>query len=112
MLIATSFQLIFLFKNLWFFNGLYIRLGDWTDVIHNHATEKEIGFSWKLSGEFIDTTVLHTRQPVQINVEVEAKLSTIENRSFNISDDKNNLLISSFYFSRFEQEFCIGNNKI
>ncbi|MEG4116027.1 DUF3696 domain-containing protein [Microcoleus sp. N9_B4] len=83
------------------FNGLYVRLGDWADVINNHATDKEIGFSWKLSGDFDlrDTTGFwDQRKSVQIDVGVEVKLSYRENKTLNTSDNKNKLLVSKFIF--------------
>jgi len=90
------------------FNGPYVRLGDWADVINNHATEKEIGLSWKLSGDFGDTTRFeHTRQSLQIDVEVEVRLSTIENGSLNISEDKNRLLVTSFIFRDLKTNFLL-----
>lgn len=83
------------------FNGLYVRLGDWADVINNHATDKEIGFSWKLVGDFVlgDTTRFGGQiNSVKIDVEVEVKLSYLENQTSNISDNHNKLLVSKFIF--------------
>ncbi|WP_293144239.1 MULTISPECIES: DUF3696 domain-containing protein [unclassified Microcoleus] len=83
------------------FNGLYVRLGDWADVINNHATEKEIGFSWKISGEFEftdNTRYWNSRNFERIDVEVEVKLSSQENETLNSVDRKGNLLVSSFVF--------------
>jgi predicted ATPase len=90
------------------FNGLYVRLGDWADVINNHATEKEIGFFWKLSGDFDlrdKTRYWNTRQSVQIDVEVEIKLSNLENETMNSSENKNKLLVNSFVFRDIERNF-------
>jgi len=92
------------------FNGLYVRLGDWADVINNHATEKEIGFSWKLSGDFElkDTTRFwDPRESVPIDVEVEVKLSYRENETLNISDNKNKLLVTNFIFNDKEKRFSL-----
>lgn len=101
------------------FNGLYVRLGDWADVINDHGTEKEIGFSWKLSGEFNLTGNIRYGDPrlsVAIDVEVEVKLSSQENETLNLADRKSNLLVSSFIFRDLNSNLTlkikrVNNNK-
>ncbi|NJR21307.1 MAG: DUF3696 domain-containing protein [Richelia sp. CSU_2_1] len=83
------------------FNGLYVRLGDWADVINNHAADKEIGFSWKLAGDFEqrDTTRFWVaRESLPIDVELEVKLSYSEHETSTTPETKNNLLVSYFKF--------------
>ncbi|NJL10750.1 MAG: AAA family ATPase [Calothrix sp. SM1_7_51] len=77
------------------FNGLYVRLGDWADVINNHAADKEIGFSWKLAGDFEqrDTTRFWVaRESLPIDVELEVKLSYSEHETSTTPETKNNFI--------------------
>jgi len=72
------------------FNGLYVRLGDWTDVIYNHALEGDISFYWQSLGEIKDSR-RGKNHPINTNFEVTIKALNYENL-------KNRLFISKFIY--------------
>ena len=51
-------------------NGPYVSLGDWADVISGHATEEEMGFSWKLSGGLFDKNTWKYKMADAIEISV------------------------------------------
>lgn len=121
------------FQNPLIFNGLYAQLGDWEDVVHRHAIEEEIGFSWKSLGEIsfhftndilepfesdllsrlIDTTkpldlLLDLTQKVKVKIDVKFKIQKKNNSDK--KDNKNLLIVSKFVFTNIDSGFSFELN--
>ena len=53
-------------------NGPYVSLGDWADVISGHATEEEMGFSWKITGE-VGEEITDFTETLDVEIDVRLK---------------------------------------
>lgn len=85
------------------FNGLYVRLGDWTDVIYNHDIEGEISFYWQSLGEIKDSR-RSRNYLINSNFNVTIKALNSENL-------KNRLFISKFIYRDSISNFSFELNK-
>lgn len=80
-------------------NGPYVSLGDWADVISGHATEEEMGFSWKITGE-VEEEITDFTEALQVEIDVSLK---------NYRKDVLNgiTMVSSFVFRDFQSNFLL-----
>jgi predicted ATPase len=84
------------------FNGLYVHLGDWNDVIYGHATEEPIGFTWNISDRI---------QSMNFDVDVKFAHPSNINDKLTASEDKNKVLISHFVFRDLQNDFSFALEK-
>ncbi len=86
------------------FNGSYVQLGSFLDVIYNHSNDEEIVLKWKIENEKIKpgfgfyirdysmvNSIINSELTVKIkNIQVEKSLAQIEINSFLFKDLNNN----------------------
>jgi len=78
------------------FNGSYVQLGSFLDVVYNHLNDEEIALKWKLQNEEIETRPykyysINSELTIKIkNIEVEKSLAQLEINSFLFKDLNNN----------------------
>jgi predicted ATPase len=88
------------------FNGSYVQLGSFLDVVYNHSSDEEIVLKWKIENEKIETR-LH--KYYSINSELTVKIKNIEFEKSLAQLEINNFLFKDLN-SNFSLEFIRKND--
>ncbi|MCE2695906.1 MAG: DUF3696 domain-containing protein [Nostocales cyanobacterium LE14-WE4] len=81
------------------FNGVYVKLGSFLDVVYNHSNDEEIVLKWQLKNEQIETRPnkyysINSELTVNIkNIEIENSLTQPEVNNFLFKDLNNNFFL-------------------
>jgi predicted ATPase len=87
------------------FNGSYVQLGDWNDVIYGHATDNnKIGFTWH---RIFD--INQSKNDIEIDVKLGI-LSNINDKS-TASEYEKKVLVSHFIFRHLQNNFSFALEK-
>jgi predicted ATPase len=87
------------------FNGFYVHLGDWNDVIYGHATDKQIGLTWHIFD------INQSKKDIEVDVKFGISSNININDKSTASEDKNKVLISNFIFRDLQNDFSFALEK-